>query len=107
MDEDYDSDGRCGGLCMRKGNWSTLIEAPYAETECTCLPDFGVQLCRIWGNMPSFLNCCHVLRIREANKPRVAIYLQYTTRNKLLNIRVTIQIPRHPRTLPRSGLVFC
>lgn len=49
------------------------IQAPSAGTECTCLPGFGVQLCRVLCDMPSFLNCCHVVRMEEANNTRLAM----------------------------------
>ena len=73
VDKDYDSDGWRGGLCIGKGNWCMSIQAPSAGTECTCLPGFGVQLCRVLGDMPSFLNCCHVVRMEEANNTRFAM----------------------------------
>lgn len=73
---------------MRKRNWSTLIRAPYAGTDCTCLPGFGVQFSRIRGDMPSFLNCCHVLRMKANKIPFFAsmylyVQLQYTIKNPL------------------------
>lgn len=72
---------------MRKRDWCTLILASSAGTECTCLPGFGIEFCRIWGDMPSFLNCCHVLRMRERKMSFFAMYvlvqLQYTIKNTL------------------------
>lgn len=78
--------GEAGYVCV-----SGML--PSAGTGCTCLPSFGVQLCRIWGDMPSFFNCCHVLRVREANMSRFAIY-ELTIYNEAHNAKVRSKLRR-------------